>query len=99
MNRPGMTLVELLVVLVLLGLAASVVGLSLERWDRTVTSDPLAAATAELRRAAIDSARTITRTIVLDSTPRLITALPDGSVLTSLDAIDRFTGRPIARAK
>jgi len=99
MNRTGMTLVELLVVLVLLGLTASVVSLSLERWDRPAPVDPFGEAIAELRRAAIDSARALTRIVVVDSAPRLVTALPDGSVLTSNESIDRFSGRPARRAK
>lgn len=94
-----MTLVELLVVLVLIGLGASVVGLSLARWDRSPRNDPLTVAVAVVRNAAIDSAHTVTRIVVLDSVPQLITALADGTVLMDSDAIDRFSGKPVARAK
>ena len=99
MKRKGMTLVELLLVLALLGLGASVVAVSLERWDRPAAVAPLVEATAQIRLLAVDSARTVTRVVVVDSIPRLITALPDGSVLTSAESVDRFTGRPLRRAK
>ena len=94
-----MTLVELLVVLVLIGLGASVVGLSLERWGRSLPSDPLTTAVAAIRSVAVDSAQTITRVIVLDSVPQVVTAMPDGTVLIDSDAIDRFSGKPVRRAK
>ena len=99
MTRSGMTLIELLVVLALIGLAGSIVGLSLERWQSAQSVDPLASAISTLRREAIDSARATTRIVVIDSASQLVTALPDGSVLFKGEAIDRFTGKPTLREK
>lgn len=94
-----MTLVELLVVLVLIGLCSSVVGLSLERWAKTAPEDALATAVAAIRNAAVDSARAVTRIVVLDSVPQAITALPDGTVLINGDAVDRYSGKRSVHAK
>jgi len=91
----GTTLVELLVVLSILGVIASVTVLAIRRFDRPSPDDP-AAILAESLRAAVDTPRTIIVRVVRDGRPLSATIRPDGSVVadSALDA-DRFTGRTV----
>ena len=92
--RRGLTLVEMLVVLVLLGVMAGVAAVALP--------PPLAPAPASAlndlataRRTAITSGRSVTVAFSWDSQPaRSVTALPDGRVVAdSAVPVDLFTGR------
>ena|SRR5690242_5901171 len=92
-HADGITLVELLVVLVLLSIAASVVGLSLGNATRqamaTTVRDELNAA----RDSAIRSGHPFTLQTHGLNSDHWITALPDGRVIAdSTLAIDRFSG-------
>jgi prepilin-type N-terminal cleavage/methylation domain-containing protein len=93
-NHPGVTLVELLVVLCVLGVVASVAVLAVRQFDRPAPDDPRIIL-AESLRVAVDTPRTIVVRVVHDGRPLSATIRPDGSVVgDSALAVDRFTGRP-----
>lgn len=77
----GVTLVELLVVLVLLGLVAGVVGLTIETAKPIPVTDPSLAAIAAARDSAIRTGRTVSIELSVNDAQREITASPDGRVL------------------
>lgn len=85
--RFGVTLVELVVALTLLGLMAAVVGVAIPRQSAPNPIDQVARAIAHARQSAIDSGHVVTITIVVAGLPHTATALPDGSVLAD-DALD-----------
>ncbi len=91
----GTTLVELLVVLCILGVIASVTVLAIRRFDGPSPDDP-AAILAESLRAAVDTPRTIVVRVAPDGRPLSATLRPDGSIVadSALDA-DRLTGRTV----
>ncbi|MGH7647951.1 MAG: prepilin-type N-terminal cleavage/methylation domain-containing protein [Gemmatimonadaceae bacterium] len=93
MLKRAVTLVELLVVLVLIGIVAGVVGLTMNTTPALAPPDPIAAAVAAGRDSAIRSGHTVTITLHVDDGQRSATATPDGRVLadTSL-GIDPLTG-------
>ena len=89
----GATLVELLVVLCILGVMASVTVLAIRRFDHPSPDDP-AAILAESLRAAVDTPRTIVVRVAHDGQPLSATIRPDGSIVAdSALAADRLTGR------
>lgn len=77
----GVTLVELLVVLVLLGLVAGVVGLTIHTAKPVAVTDPALAAIAAARDSAIRTGRTVSIELDVHDAQREITASPDGRVL------------------
>lgn len=91
----GTTLVELLVVLCILGVIASVTVLAIRRLDRP-SPDESTAILAESLRAAVDTPRTIVVRVAHDGRPLSATIRPDGSIVadSALDA-DRLTGRTV----
>ncbi|MDB4878323.1 MAG: hypothetical protein JWM41_4769 [Gemmatimonadetes bacterium] len=95
MRRPrrAVTLVELLVTLVVLGVIASVTTLGVRRIERPVLDDP-ATTVAESLRAAIAEGRSITLVLSVHGAPVLATVIPDGSVIAdSALHIDPLTAR------
>lgn len=113
-RRRGVTLVELLVVLVILGLSTSVVMLA---WRQDVAPSAemgeLRRRIGEARRRAISSGRPQRLTFLLsrngalttpdqtdsDAAPYTVTALPDGGVLADYDLrFDRLLGTPLESA-
>jgi prepilin-type N-terminal cleavage/methylation domain-containing protein len=92
-TRSGVTLVELLVVLTILGVIAGVAGLAVRRAAPT-QADPRRGALAAARRLAIDSARVVSIDVGGDTAAGWrATAYPDGSVVADTGAgIDRLTG-------
>lgn len=87
--RRAATLIELLIALVIIGIVFGVAAFTLgarPRRERASVDEQIAA----LRARAADSAVTETQVIANDSSAVLVTALPDGRVLTS--------GRPTSRA-
>lgn len=96
--RLGVTLVELIVVLTILGVVAGVTGLAVRRVAPVHEADARAAAIGAVRRAAIDSARVVTADVAGDTVPYRVTAYPDGSVVADRAlGIDRLTGAPVAQ--
>lgn len=89
----GVTLVELLVVLVLMGIVAGVVGLTIHTARPLTATDPITSAIATARDSAIRSGRSVTIGLNLSDAQREITARPDGRVIadSTLD-IDPLTG-------
>ncbi len=96
-RRHAVTLVELLVVLVLLGLVAGVVGLTMHTARPPVHTDPIVAAVEAARDSAIRSGRSVTITLQVNGAGHEATAEPDGQVRSdaALD-IDPLTGEPHA---
>ena len=79
MNRRGVTLLELLVVIVLLGAVASVSGFALAGWRRSdrAAEDPITAG----RRRAIMTGQAVRLSTGGDSLPQAVLLRPDGRVV------------------
>jgi len=92
--RRGLTLVEMLVVLVLLGAIAGVATVAFAP-VRVPAPSPVLDALTAARRKAIGSGRAVTITIAQDSgPPALATAWPDGRIVADgAVPLDPFTGR------
>ena len=88
MSRAGVTLVELAVVIVVLGLLSAMSGLALSRL-RPTPDDPRADAVRRARTVAIDSGRAVK--IGGDTAPALF--LPDGRTIGL--GLDPLTGELI----
>ena len=89
----AVTLVELLVVLVLMGLVAGVVGLTIRAAKPLQVTDPITSAIAVARDSASRSGRSVTILLRLSDAQREVTASPDGRVAAdSLLGIDPLTG-------
>lgn len=94
LGAKGVTLVELLVVLAILGVMAGVVGLAFATGSG-VRDDRTEAATTVLRARteALRSGATVQATVFVEGTPHAIAVLPDGRVLAdSALGVDTFTG-------
>jgi prepilin-type N-terminal cleavage/methylation domain-containing protein len=93
MNRPGVTLIELIVVLAIVAIMAGVTTLAFRRADMTPTVEPWVSAVAAARRTAVDSGRTVSLTVRVGDKVYAATALPDGSVVADAAlGVDRLTG-------
>jgi prepilin-type N-terminal cleavage/methylation domain-containing protein len=93
MNRPGVTLIELIVVLAIVAIMAGVTTLAFRRADLTPTVEPWVSAVAAARRTAVDSDRTVSLTVRVGDKVYAATALPDGSVVADPAlGVDRLTG-------
>jgi prepilin-type N-terminal cleavage/methylation domain-containing protein len=93
MNRPGVTLIELIVVLAIIAVMAGVTTLAFRRADLTPTVEPWVSAVAAARRTAVDSDRTVSLTVRVGDKVYAATALPDGSVVADAAlGVDRVTG-------
>jgi len=94
-TRAGVTMTELMVVLVLLGLMAAVVGLAWRREPvRTgqAGQDSIAAA----RHRAVTSGRAVRFQMTVDGRIVTIAALPDGRVFAPAELhVDPLTGLPL----
>jgi prepilin-type N-terminal cleavage/methylation domain-containing protein len=87
------TLIELMVVLTILSVIAGVTGLAVHRAPPVRATDARVAMIAAARRMAIDSGRSITVTVDVDSVPTAVTVLPDGDVVADATlGVDRLTG-------
>ena len=91
----GVTLVELIVVLAILGILAGVTGLALGAAKPVPSASTEVAAAASARRQALERGEAVTVTLHSGGVARTLTALPDGSVIGDPDLpIERLTGRP-----
>jgi len=94
-NRPGLTLLELLVTVTLLGLLSAMATLALPKPSTAATSP--ATKIAALRSEAAHARAPRTATLVVDSAAFDVTALPDGSLLgDTMLVLDRLAGVPRA---
>jgi prepilin-type N-terminal cleavage/methylation domain-containing protein len=91
----GITLVELLVVLAIMAIAATLVALEPPRARHSTAGDLVNQQIAAARRAALDSGHAVTVAPRDSNEPLRATAFPDGSVVADPRAhIDRFSGAP-----
>ena len=90
--RRGMTLVELLLTLAIMGVLLGVVTLALRRIAEPMREDPYHIV-AESLRAAAASGRAISLSFVVQGGSAAATVFPDGSVVgDSVLAIERLSG-------
>jgi prepilin-type N-terminal cleavage/methylation domain-containing protein len=95
MNRRGVTLIELLITMTILGVIAGVTVLAIRRFDPVNPSDPHQII-ADSSRVAMETGRTITMRLPVDSSIATVSVRPDGSVIAdSILMTERFTGAPI----
>lgn len=93
-GRAGVTLAELMVVIVILGVMAAVTGVAFARRAPVRDVDPRNAAIAAARAEAIRSGKPLTIRLGSADSLALATAYPDGRVVTSATvAVDPLTGR------
>jgi len=92
--RRGVTLVELMVVLVLLGLMAGVVGLA---WrPDPANRDRHRDSIAEARHRALETGTLVRLEVTVDGRTYTIAALPDGRLIAPDDLhLDPLTGMPV----
>lgn len=93
-RRRGVTLVELMVVLVVLGLMAGVVGLA---WrSNPASQNTQRDAIARARARALESGATVRLQVTLEGQRVTVAALPDGSVIAPPGLhIDPLTGTTV----
>lgn len=93
-RRTGMTLVELIIVIALLGLTAVLAGYTGHaRVDTVSQPDPFADSLLAARRRALYAGARVTVHVLLDSSVRTISAWPDGQVFADDARVDRLIGR------
>jgi prepilin-type N-terminal cleavage/methylation domain-containing protein len=93
-KRRGVTLVELLVTLVILGVIAGVTVLAVRRMDPPRADDPRTII-ADTLRAVLASGRPTVVRIMTDSGPASATIRADGGIVAdSVLGVERFTGAP-----
>ncbi|MBB4638025.1 prepilin-type N-terminal cleavage/methylation domain-containing protein [Longimicrobium terrae] len=96
-GRRGTTLIELLVVLVILGIMAGVVGLAAGSLGGEAEEPGPGAQIAAARSQALRTRRPVALSVMMNDTARFLLALPDGSVRAdSALGLDPLTGRPRA---
>lgn len=93
-RRSGVTLIELLVTVVLLGIIASVATLSARRMDEPSEDDPVRMIGDSLR-VVVATGRAATLRFVVNGEWVLATIHPDGSVVAdSIVPVDRLSAVP-----
>ena len=98
MNRKGMTLLELLVTLAIMGALLGVVTLAVRQIAKPAPDDPYHVVVDSLR-AGVAHGRPITLRFVVQGVAAAATVYPDGSIVgDSVLAIERLSGKmPNAR--
>lgn len=97
--RRGFTMIELIVVLVLLGAIASMIGLSIRNLQQPAESSRAARVFAA-RQQALETGAVVVVPLSDSGGAATVAAQPDGSVIADSGArIDRFTGRFMSRAE
>lgn len=98
--RTGVTLLELILVLAILGLMAGIVGLAAPRIVTITKADSAVARAMELRALAIRSGNVLTGDVATHSGIVTVSAYPDGRVLAdSALRIDPLSGRATHAAR
>jgi prepilin-type N-terminal cleavage/methylation domain-containing protein len=94
-KRPGVTLIELIVVLVLLSVLASVVVLAIRSTPRAHPLDQANRKVLTARDSALRYGQSITTVVEIAGSQHVATAFPDGRVVadTALH-IDELSGQP-----
>lgn len=96
----GVTLIEIIVSIALLGLLAGLVGLALYRSTPAPFSGSVEARVATARREALRSGQPVSLNLAMGGRVRLATAFPDGSVLAdSALGTDRLSGSSVETAE
>jgi prepilin-type N-terminal cleavage/methylation domain-containing protein len=91
--KNGVTLVELMVVILLLGLLAGVVGLTIGSTPQVRSLDPATAAVLQARDSALRTGHPVTIALYRESRADHATAYPDGRVLTDVPMdVDALSG-------
>jgi prepilin-type N-terminal cleavage/methylation domain-containing protein len=94
LNRPGVTLLELIVVLAVMSIVGGVAGLGMAARKPMTADDRVQSRIAAARHEALTTGRVVTIVLDTDEGPRAATAYPDGRLLTDAVAnIDPMTGR------
>lgn len=92
--RAGVTLAELMVVIVILGVMAGVTAVAFARREPVAAANPTLASIAAARAEAIRSGKPETIGLGSGDSRSIATAYPDGRVVTNASvAIDPLTGR------
>lgn len=93
----GVTLVELMVVILLLGLLAAVVGLGMGATPSMPSLDPVIVVVLQARDSALRTGHPVTIPLAPGGRSRSATAYPDGRVLTDAPiGIDPLSGSATA---
>jgi prepilin-type N-terminal cleavage/methylation domain-containing protein len=92
-RRRGVTLIELIVVLAVMGMIATVAGLTMSATPSPAPPADFAARIAALRDSAVATGRPVTAMFIVDGRVGAATAHPDGRVLSELGTVERTTGR------
>ena len=93
--RAGVTLAELMVVIVILGVMAGVATVAVRRATPLPGTDPALATLSAARRAALTDGTPRTITVAVDGVRYLATVYPDGRIVTPAPlGLDRLAGRP-----
>ncbi len=92
-ERSGVTLVELMVVILLLGLLSGVVGLTVGSTPRVSSLDPTTVAVLQVHDSALRSGYPVTIAFSYEGSTHRATAYPDGRVITDATiGIDPLSG-------
>ena len=95
--RRGVTLVELMVTLALIGLLAGVVGLTLHTARHAPSIDAATARLVAARDSALRFGIAVTVALTMDGRAHVATALPDGRVVADSGfTVDPLSGQVVA---
>lgn len=92
-QRRGVTLIELVVVLAILGIMAAVTGLTIHTAAPVRYHDATVGQITQLRDSAVTLGRAVSAVLIIDDTATAVTAYPDGELFSNVQNIDRPTGR------
>lgn len=93
-GRAGVTLAELMVVIVVLGVMAAVTAVAFARREPVAAAIPTLASISAARAESIRSGKPETIRLDAANSPSIATAYPDGRVITNASVvIDPLTGR------
>jgi prepilin-type N-terminal cleavage/methylation domain-containing protein len=81
MNRPGVTLIELIVVIVILAISITVVGVAARTTPALQGANSVAAAIALVRDSSVRTRRSVTSYVMFQDSVGAVTAFPDGRII------------------